>query len=74
MSGAIIAPDKLRFTVSMEAEGEKIEINAVMVGRDAYVQDPESGQWFKEFPRTRTSWAPFRWWAYSRYRTTPMRH
>jgi hypothetical protein len=50
MSGAIIAPDKLRFTVSMEAEGEKIEINAVMVGRDAYVQDPESGQWFKGVP------------------------
>ena len=50
MSGAIVAPDKLRFTVSMEAEGEKIEINAVMVGRDAYVQDPESGQWFKGVP------------------------
>ena len=50
MNGAIVAPDKLQFTVSMEAEGEKIEINAVMVGRDAYVQDPESGQWFKGVP------------------------
>ena len=50
MTGAIVAPDKLRFTVSMQAEGEKIEINALMIGRDAYVQDPESGDWFKGVP------------------------
>ena len=50
MSGAIVAPDKLQFTISMEADGEKIEINAVMVGQDAFVQDPESGQWFKGVP------------------------
>ncbi len=50
MSGAIVAPDKLRFTVSMQAEGEKIEINALMIGQDAYVQDPESGDWFKGVP------------------------
>ncbi|MCY4527453.1 MAG: hypothetical protein OXD46_00270 [Chloroflexi bacterium] len=50
MSGTTVAPDKLRITVSLEAEGEKIEINAVMVGQDAYVQDPESGEWFKGVP------------------------
>lgn len=50
LSGVIVAPDKLRFTLSMEADGEKIEISAVMVGQDAYVQDPESGQWFKGVP------------------------
>ena len=50
LNGAIVAPDKLSFTVSMEADGEKIEISAVMVGQDAYVQDPESGQWFKGVP------------------------
>ena len=50
MKGAIVAPDMLQFTVSMEADGEKIEINAVIVGRDAYVQDPESGEWFKGVP------------------------
>ena len=50
MNGVIVAPDKIQFTVSMEAEGEKIEINALMIGRDAYVQDPESGQWFKGVP------------------------
>lgn len=51
LSGTIVAPDKLSFTVSMEADGEKIEINAVMVGQDAYVQDPESGQWFRGVPQ-----------------------
>ena len=50
LSGEIVAPDKLRFTISMEADGEKIEINAVMAGQDAYIQDPESGQWFKGVP------------------------
>ncbi len=50
LSGVIVAPDKLLFTLSMEADSEKIEINAVMVGQDAYVQDPESGQWFKGVP------------------------
>ena len=50
MTGAIVAPDKLQVTVSMQADGEKIEINALMIGRDAYVQDPESGQWFKGVP------------------------
>ena len=50
LSGTIVAPDKLSFTVSMQAEGEEIEINAVMVGQDAYVQDPESGEWFKGVP------------------------
>lgn len=50
LSGIIVAPDELLFTISMEADGEKIEINAVMVGQDAYVQDPESGQWFKGVP------------------------
>ena len=47
LNGAFVAPDKLQFTVSMEAEGEKIEINGLTIGQDAYVQDPESGQWFK---------------------------
>ena len=51
LSGVIVAPDELLFTLSMEADGEKIEINAVMVGQDAYVQDPESGQWFKGVPQ-----------------------
>ena len=50
LSGTIVAPDKLSFTVSMEADGEKIEISAVMVGQDAFVQDPESGEWFKGVP------------------------
>ena len=50
MNGAVVTPDKLQFTVSMEADGEKIEINGLTIGRDAYVQDPESGQWFKGVP------------------------
>ena len=51
LSGAIVAPDKLRFKVSMEVDGEKIEITALMVGQDAYVQDPESGEWFEGVPQ-----------------------
>ena len=47
LNGAFVAPDKLQFTVSTEAEGEKIEINGLTIGQDAYVQDPESGQWFR---------------------------
>ena len=50
MNGAVVTPDKLQFTVSMEADGEKIEINGLTIGRDAYVQNPESGQWFKGVP------------------------
>ena len=50
LNGAIVVPDKFQFTVSMEADGEKIEINGLIIGRDAYVQDPESGQWFKGVP------------------------
>ena len=50
LNGAFVAPDNLQFTVSMEAEGEKIEINGLTIGQDAYVQDPESGQWFKGVP------------------------
>ena len=49
-NGAVVTPDKLQFTVSMEADGEKIEINGLTIGRDAYVQNPESGQWFKGVP------------------------
>ncbi len=51
LNGVIVAPDKLRFAISMEADGEKIEINALMLGQDAYVQDPESGEWFKGVPQ-----------------------
>ena len=51
LSGAIVVPDKLQFKVSMEADGEKIEITALMVGQDAYVQDPESGDWFRVVPQ-----------------------
>ena len=50
ISGMVMQPDKLRFSLSMEADGEKIEINGMMIGPDAFVQDPESGEWFKGVP------------------------
>ena len=48
ISGAIGVPDKLQLTVLMVADGEKTEINGVMVGQDSYIHFPVSGQWFKE--------------------------
>ena len=51
ISGTVVPPERLRFSLSMEAEGEKIQINGRMIGPDAFIQDPESGEWFKGVPQ-----------------------
>ena len=50
LSGAIATPDRLKFSILMGPADESIEINGVMVGQDAYVQDPLSGQWLHGVP------------------------
>ena len=50
ISGTIVLPDRLRFTVALGPAEERIAIHGVTVGNDTYVQDPESGQWFKGTP------------------------
>lgn len=50
ISGIVMQPDKLRFSLSMEVDNEKIQINGMMIGSDAFVQDPESGEWYKGIP------------------------
>ena len=50
ISGTIVLPDRLRFTVALGPAEERIAIHGVTVGNDTYVQDPESGQWFQGTP------------------------
>ena len=50
LSGAIVRPDRLRFEISYAPDGEMIQITAVVIGTDIYMQDPESEMWFKETP------------------------
>ena len=50
LSGTVVQPDRLRFTVALGPDEERIAIHGVTVGDDTYVQDPESGQWFQGTP------------------------
>ena len=50
LSGSIVQPDRLRFQINLGPDSEMIEISGVIVGRDTYVQDPESRLWFKGTP------------------------
>ena len=50
LSGGILLPDKLQYTVSLGPEGHTIDTNGVTIGADTYFQDPASMQWFKGAP------------------------
>ena len=50
ISGAIVLPDRFRFKISLNPDGEMIEMNGVVIGEDSYIRDPESAQWFKGSP------------------------
>ena len=50
ISGAIVLPDRFRFEVSLNPDGEMTEMNGVVIGEDSYIRDPESNQWFKGSP------------------------
>ena len=47
LSGSIVLPDRLRFQISLDADGEMVEMNGAIIGQDMYMQDPESDQWLK---------------------------
>ena len=51
LSGAAVLPeDKFRFQISMNPEGQEIEMNGIIAGGDAYMQDPDSKLWAKGAP------------------------
>ena len=50
LSGGVLLPDKLQFTVSLGPEGQTINTNGVIIGADTYFQDPASMQWLKGAP------------------------
>ena len=47
LSGAMVMPDRVRYRIEIGAEDEMVSIAGVQVGTDTYIQDPESGLWFK---------------------------
>ena len=44
-SGAVVLPDTLMYSISLGLGDEVLEINAITVGADNYIQEPESGVW-----------------------------
>ena len=50
LSGGVLLPDKLQYTVSMGPVGQTIDTNGVTIGADTYFQDPASMQWVKGAP------------------------
>ena len=50
LSGAMIRPDRLRYRIDIGPEEEIASITGVQIGMDVYVQDPDSGLWFKGAP------------------------
>ena len=50
LSGGVLLPDKLQYTVSLGPPGQTIDTNGVTIGADTYFQDPESMQWLKGAP------------------------
>ena len=71
ISGATALPDRLRFEISLGPQGEMVEIKGVVIGGDTYIQDPDSGQWFKGSPLTLSSLPSFRWSGCFTHPTTP---
>ena len=50
LSGGVLPPDKLQYTVSLGPAGQTIDTNGVTIGADTYFQDPTSMQWAKGAP------------------------
>ena len=50
LSGGVLLPDKLQYTVSLGPAGQTIDTNGVTIGADTYFQDPASMQWLKGAP------------------------
>ena len=47
LSGTVVQPDRLQFTITLGPIGEMIEISGIVIGADTYFQDPESAFWLK---------------------------
>ena len=50
LSGSMVLPDRIRYTIGLGPAEERVSISGVQIGMDTYVQDPDSGQWFKDVP------------------------
>ena len=50
LSGGVLLPDKLQYTISLGPAGQTIDTNGVTIGADTYFQDPASMQWLKGAP------------------------
>ena len=50
LSGGVLLPDKLQYTVSLGPAGRTIDTNGVTIGADSYFQDPASMQWVSGAP------------------------
>ena len=50
LSGGVLLPDKLQYTVSLGPAGQTIGTNGVTIGADTYFQDPASMRWVKGAP------------------------
>ena len=50
LSGAMIRPDRLRYRIDIGPEEEMASITGVQIGMDVYIQDPDTGLWFKGAP------------------------
>ena len=54
LSGSIVQPDRVCGSqvppINLGPQAEMVEISGVTIGNDTYVQDPESGLWFKGAP------------------------
>ena len=47
LSGGVLLPDRLQYTVSLGPAGQTLDTNGVTIGADTYFQDPASMQWVK---------------------------
>ncbi len=50
LNGSIVRPDRLQYRISLGPESTGLYISGITIGSDTYVQDPESGLWFKGTP------------------------
>ena len=48
VSGTVVLPDRVSFSVSLEPDGGPLETTVgVIIGEDGYILDPDSGRWHK---------------------------
>ena len=50
LSGAMILPDRLRYRIDIGPDEKMVSIAGVQIGMDVYIQDSDSGLWFKGAP------------------------